>query len=67
MVDNAHNDEAAPQRSLSATEASLCYREAGEKKEGNPRGTMGKEKREERPLPYNVRLSGRICGSVVLA
>ena len=28
---------------------------------------MGKGKREERPLPYDVRFSGRICGSVVLA
>ena len=44
MVDNAHNDEAAPQRSLSTTEASLCYREAGEKKEGSSLGTMGKGK-----------------------
>ena len=29
---------------------------------------MGNDgKREERPLPYNVRFSGQICGSVVLA
>ena len=27
---------------------------------------MGREKREERPLQYNVRFSGRICGTVVL-
>ena len=48
-------------------EASLCRREAGEKEKESARGVMGREKREERPLPYNVRLSGRICGSVVLA
>ena len=28
---------------------------------------MGRGKREERPLPYNVQFSGWICGSVVLA
>ena len=67
MVDNAHNDEAAPQRSLSTTEASLCYREAGRKKKEVRGARWEREKREERPLPYNVRLSGRICGSVVLA
>ena len=39
----------------------------GEREE-SARGTMGRGKREERPLPYNVRFSSdRICGSVVLA
>ena len=28
---------------------------------------MGRGKREERPLLYNVQFSGWICGSVVLA
>ena len=28
---------------------------------------MGEGEREERTLPYNVRFSGQICGSVVLA
>ena len=27
---------------------------------------MGRGREEARPLPYNVRFSGRICGSVVL-
>ena len=30
-------------------------------------GHDGKGEGEERPLPYNVRFTGRICGSVVLA
>ena len=30
-------------------------------------GHDGKEEVRKRPLPYNVRFSGRICGSVVLA
>ena len=30
-------------------------------------GHDGKREEEERPLPYNVRFTGRICGSVVLA
>ena len=30
-------------------------------------GHDGKREGEERPLPYNVRFTGRICGSVVLA
>ena len=53
--------------SLSSLEASLCCGEAEEKEKDSARGTMGKGKREERPLPYDVRFSGRICGSVVLA
>ena len=53
--------------SLSSLEASLCCGEAEEKGKDSARGTMGKGKREERPLPYDVRFSGRICGSVVLA
>ena len=53
--------------SLSSAEASLCCGEAGEKEKDSARGTMGRGKREERPLPYDVRFSGRICGSVVLA
>ena len=28
---------------------------------------MGRGKREERPLPYNVRFSGQICGSLTMA
>ena len=38
-----------------------------EKQIESARGTMEREKREERPLRYNVRFSSRICGSVVLA
>ena len=53
--------------SLSSLEASLCCGEPGEKEKDSARGTMGKGKREERPLPYDVRFYGRICGSVVLA
>ena len=45
----------------------MCCREAGEKEKGSARGTMGEGEREERTLPYNVRFSGQICGSVVLA
>ena len=30
-------------------------------------GHDGKGKREERPLPYNVRFSGQICGSLTMA
>ena len=30
-------------------------------------GRWEEEREEVRPLPYSVRLSGRICGSVVLA
>ena len=30
-------------------------------------GHDGKREGEERPLPHNVRFTGRICGSVVLA
>ena len=54
-------------RCLSSPEASLCCGEPGEKEKDSARGTMGKGKREERPLPYDVRFSGRICGSVVVA
>ena len=53
--------------SLSSLEASLSCGEPGKKEKDSARGTMGKGKREERPLPYDVRFSGRICGSVVLA
>ena len=53
--------------SLSSPEASLCCGEAGKKEKDSARGTMGKGKREESPLPYDLRFSGRICGSVVLA
>ena len=53
--------------SLSSAEASLCCREAREKEKESVRGTMGRGKREERPLPYNLCFSGRICGFVVLA
>ena len=52
---------------VSATEASLCRREAGEKEKESARGTMGRGKREEMPRPYNGRFSCSICGSVVLA
>ena len=41
--------------------------EAGEKEKESARGTMGRGKREERPLPYNVRFSGQICGSLTMA
>ena len=36
-------------------------------KNGSARGMPGRGKREERPLPYFVRLAGQICGSVVMA
>ena len=39
----------------------------GRGKNGSARGMPGRGKREERPLPYFVRLAGRICGSVVMA
>ena len=45
----------------------MCCRETGENEKRSARGTMGRGKREKRPLRYNVRFSGRICGSVVLA
>jgi len=52
---------------LSSAEASpLCVvGEAGEKEKESARGMMGRGKREERPLPYNVRFSERIL-SVLL-
>ena len=50
-----------PQRPLN------CYGEAGEKEKESARGTMGRGKREERPLPYNVRFSGQICGCLTVA
>ena len=52
---------------LSSAEASLYCGEAGEKEKESARGTMGRGKREERPLPYNVRFSGQICGSLTMA
>ena len=39
----------------------------GRGKNGSARGMPGRGKREERPLPYFVRLAGQICGSVVMA
>ena len=55
---------------LSSPEASLCCGEAekeAKKEKDSARGTIGKGKREEKPLLYDVRFSGRTCGSVVLA
>ena len=45
----------------------MCCGEAWEKEKESTWGMMGRGKREERPLPYNVQFSGWICGSVVLA
>ena len=56
-----------PQRPLCIVGKLLCCGEAGEKEKGSARGTMGRGKREERPLPYNVRFSGQICGSLTMA
>ena len=39
----------------------------GEREKWQRAGMPGREKREERPLPYFVRLAGQICGSVVMA
>ena len=39
----------------------------GRGKNGSARGMPGRGKREERPLPYFMRLAGQICGSVVMA
>ena len=39
----------------------------GRGKNGSARGVSGRGKREERPLPYFVRLAGQICGSMVMA
>ena len=44
-----------PQRPLCIVGRLLCCGEAGEKEKESARGTMGRGKREERPLPYNVR------------
>ena len=53
---------------LKSKSKSLSSAEASEKEEESARGMMGRGKKEERPLPYNVRFSsGWICGSVVLA
>ena len=41
--------------------------EPGEKGNESARGTLGRGKREARPLPYFVRFAGRICGSLVMA
>ena len=38
---------------LSSAEDSLCCRGTGEKEKESARGTMGRGKKEERPLPYN--------------
>ena len=55
------------QRPLCIVGRLLCCGEAGEKEKESARGTMGRGKREERPLPYNVRFSGQICGSLTMA
>ena len=36
-----------------SVQASLCCRGTGEKEKESARGTMGRGKKEERPLPYN--------------
>ena len=38
---------------LSSTEDSLCCRGTGEKEKESARGTMGRGKKEEKPLPHN--------------
>ena len=50
--------------SLSSLEASLCCREAEEKEKDSARGTMGKGKREERPLCHMM--CGSLAGFAVL-
>ena len=55
------------QRPLCIVGRLLCCGEAGEKEKESARGAMGRGKREERPLPYNVRLSCQICGSLTMA
>ena len=54
---------------LSPPQKPLCVvgRLGEGKKKPSARRTMGREREEARPLPYSVRLSNRICGSVVLA
>ena len=56
------------QTPLSPPQTPLCaVGRLGEgKKKESARGTMGRGREEARPLPYSVRFSGRICGSVVL-
>ena len=44
----------------------MCCGRLGRKKK-RARGARWEGEGEERPLPYNVRFTGRICGSVVLA
>ena len=52
---------------LPSAETSLCCGEAGEKEKRERAGHDGKGEGEKRPLPHNVRFTGRICSSVVLA
>ena len=62
-----HAQLSPPQGPLCIVGRLLCCGEAGEKEKESARGTMGRGKREERPLPYNVRFSGQICGSLTMA
>ena len=54
---------------LSPPQTPLCVvgRLGEGKKKESARRTMERGREEARPLPYSVRFSGRICGSVVLA
>ena len=45
----------------------MCCKDAEQKKKKARGARWEGEKKEERPLPYNVRISGRICCSEVLA
>ena len=68
MVDNARNDEVAPQRSPPQRPLCVAGRLERKKKKARRARWEGKrERREASALPCNVRLSGRICSSVVLA
>ena len=51
---------------LKSKSKSLSSAEASEKEEESARGTMGRGKKEERHLPYNVRFSSGWHGFAVL-
>ena len=53
------------QRAL--THLGKSARGLGRGKNYSARGTLGRGKKERRPLPDFVRFSGRICGSVLMA
>ena len=51
---------------LKSKSKSLSSAEASEKEEESARGTMGRGKKEERPLPHNIMCGSALAGFAVL-